>query len=639
MSRSWLQLRRLTPDQHGFFMPVLVILIALMSLTAFSVLLQANNSLNFSFKQSYIQMARVASKAAIDYSQEQFDNSLCGNYSGTPEQNLVANSHYRITFSSQVVSTSSDGFSKTIQATGSVYLPQTSNTARYVFSVDAEIVRTYAVCKTPNDFGPTVWLDASDQTTLMGQTTGTVHRSTNFGGVFDNTRDTLQELASTGNQTLLSWYDVNMQMSTCSIADFDSLTCLFLNNKYLNNGMVFQNVTIPQGATITSATLSLAGATPAGSGGSETNQVYGLYQSTSDPYMPLWSESGTSQLKTPLATNGLHTNSSVTFTTTNLPPGNKLTVNVASVVQEMVNNPNWNTSIADGKNDFDNLALGIKYVSGNGNRNMAKSGITLDITYTTNSGSQAPNGGAVTQWNDKSGNGNHAVFAFGNAPTRVDNQINGNTVVRFNNGALLSSLTTALSGAREMTVLGVVKPNFSTSSTDGRIVSGTSSTAANDTTSGSSIIPLLRDGTASGFSSIYSGSGSTFRTNEVCGSACTSTPYIFGSVFQISASSSSKIDAMLRGDGAQLAQTTGMAPSGSPYTFGINQLYFGGTRTGAMPGSGTAYLNGDYGELIVYDHALTCHQIESLEDYLRSKWGISSTAYPDSCPADTIPVL
>jgi hypothetical protein len=624
-------------NQRGFFMPVLVILISLMALTGLSVLLQANNGLNFSYKQSYIQMARVASKAAIDYSQEQFDNALCGNYTGTSEQNLVSNSHYRITFSSQVISTSADGFSKTIQATGNVYLPQNASHARYVYSVDAEIVRTYAVCKTPGDFGPTVWLDASDQSTLLGQTSGTVHRATSYGSLFDGTRDTLQELASSGNQSLLAWQDESMQMSSCSILSFDSLTCLFLNSKYLNNGMVFQNVNVPKGATITSATLSLAGATPSGTGGSETNQVTGIYQSPTNPYTPLFSQSGTNQLKTPLATSGMHTSSTVNFTTNNLPPGNKITVNVASIVQEMVNNPNWGTAIADGKNDQNNLGLAIKYVSGNGNRNLSKSGITLDVTYNVSGSTQTSNGGNVTQWNDESGNGNHAVFGLGTAPTRVDNQINGKTVVRFNNGALLSSLTSALSNEQELTVLGVVKPNFSTSGSDGRVISGTTNTANNDTTSNKSIIPLLRYGSAAGFSNIYS--GTSYRTNYTCGSACTNTPYIFGSVFQINGTSSNKIDGLLRGNGAQVAQSVGLAPIGSPYTFGINQLYFGGTRSGVMPGSGVNYLNGDYAELVVYDHALTCHQIESLEDYLRGKWGIAATPYPDTCPDDSIPVL
>jgi hypothetical protein len=599
----------------------------LMALTAFSVLLQANNSLTLSYKQAYIQMARVASKAAIDYAQEQYDNSLCGNYAGTDEQTLVTNSRYKVTFKAEVLSTSSDGLSKTIRGTGSVYLPLNATNARYVFSIESEIVRTYAVCKTPSDFAPTLWLDASDTSTLLGQTSGTLHRTTGFGNAGDSTRDTLAELAYNGSQTTSSWRDTAMDLNACSIFDFDILSCLFSSTKYVNDGMIFQNVTIPANATITSATLTTNGASPSGSGGSETASIVGLYHTSTEPNMPLWSSSGSNQLRPLITTSTLHTTNTVSFTTNNLPPGNGVTTNITSIVQEMVQHTGWSSG--------DNLALGMQYVSGNGSRRLLKDNIALDITYQVSGSGSSTNGGSISQWNDKSGNGNHAVFGLGSAPTRVDGQINGNTVVRFNNGALLSTLTQALTNKREMTVLGVVKPNFSTSSTDGRIISGTSSTVSNDTTAGSSIIPLLRNSINSGFSSIYS--GTSYRTNYTCGSSCTSTPYLFASEFQLDGSN--KITGTLYGDGAQVAQSASISPPGSPYTYNINQIYVGGTRTGAMPGSGTAYLNGDYAELIVYDHALTCQQLESVEDYLRSKWNLSATAYTDTCAATTVPTL
>jgi len=47
------------------------------------------------------------------------------------------------------------------------------------------------------------------------------------------------------------------------------------------------------------------------------------------------------------------------------------------------------------------------------------------------------NTGSLFEWDDLSGNGNNAKSIFGNAPTRQDNQINGKTVLRFNNGALV----------------------------------------------------------------------------------------------------------------------------------------------------------------------------------------------------------
>jgi hypothetical protein len=94
----------------------------------------------------------------------------------------------------------------------------------------------------------------------------------------------------------------------------------------------------------------------------------------------------------------------------------------------------------------------------------------------------------------------------------------------------------------------------------------------------------------------------------------------------------------LRFNGAQVAEKDNMNPGGSPYTYGVNQVYFGGTRSGAMPGSGVNYLNGDYAELVVYDHALSCHEIVSIDNYLRAKWNLSPSAYADTCP-DDVPTL
>jgi Tfp pilus assembly protein PilX len=63
-------------NEQGFAMPMVIMLMVIMTFIAYAALLQANNGLNLAYKQAYIQMARTASKASIDYAQEQFDNSL-----------------------------------------------------------------------------------------------------------------------------------------------------------------------------------------------------------------------------------------------------------------------------------------------------------------------------------------------------------------------------------------------------------------------------------------------------------------------------------------------------------------------------------------------------------------------------------
>ncbi|HMH31154.1 MAG TPA: hypothetical protein VK534_01615, partial [Methylomirabilota bacterium] len=516
--------------------------------------------------------------------------------------------------------------------TGSVYLPKTSANARYVFSIQSEIVNTFATCKTPDNYSPLVWLDASDTTTLKktGTTVTTVNPLTSFGSASNSTRDTLEERADNGSQTTNSWQSNDFEMHTCDSSEFSNSICTTNSSKYLNIGMIYSNVNVPQGSTITNATLTLACANPAGTSGSSTHQIYGIYKSASNLHPDLFTSIGTNQLKTPLATASLHTSASTTVSENNCPPGNNTTYDVTPVVQEIISNANWNPSTSGGR-----LGLAIQRTAGSGSRHLDKDGNQLSISYSTATVVQANNTDGLGIWLDKSGNGNNAAFTYGTAPTRQDNQINAKTIVRFNNGAFLSALTNALSAKRELTAFAVIKPNYSTSSSDGRIISGTTSSVNNDTTSGSSIIPLLRNGSGSGFSSIYSGSSSAYRTNYSC-SSCANIANVFASSFAIH--DSSKVDNFLYSNGTQVAETDNFQPTGNPYTFGINQLYFGGTRTGAMPGSGTSYFNGDYAELIVYDHALSCHQTVSIENYLRSKWGLAASAYADSCP-DDIPTL
>src|SRR5690606_6755006 len=161
---KWLEKNK-AHNQSGFALPTIMFLIVIMSFVAYAALMQSNNNLNLVYKQNYLQMARVASKAAIDYAQEEFDSSTCGTYDGTAEQDLVSTDTYRITFKADVLETSGDGYEKTIRGTGSIYLPKTSATATYVFDTRSEIVRTYALCKTPDNFSPLLWLDASDEST------------------------------------------------------------------------------------------------------------------------------------------------------------------------------------------------------------------------------------------------------------------------------------------------------------------------------------------------------------------------------------------------------------------------------------------------------------------------------------------
>jgi hypothetical protein len=399
--------------------------------------------------------------------------------------------------------------------------------------------------------------------------------------------------------------------------------------------MIYSNVDVPQDADISSATVTLSCTTPSGTSGQLDETVYGFYKTSTNLHPDLFTSSGSNQLKTPLATSSLHTSASASVSSNNCPPGNNTVWDVTNVVQEIVDNNNWDPATGGGR-----MGFVFSRASGKGSRHLLKNSNALAISYSATTLVQAQHTDPVGQWDDQSGNGNNAVFVFGSQPTLQDNQINSMPIVRFSNGALVSTLNTALSGEREFTAFAVIKPNFATSGSDGRVISGMSTGSTSDTTSGTSLIPLRRQSNATGFSALYDGN---VANNAImgCNPSCSSTPYLAVSRFMVD-DTNDTITADLRGNGgSQTGQTTNISPGTPPpaYTFGIDQIYFGGRRTGAMPGSGTDYFNGDYAELVVYDGALSCREIEDLEEYFRAKWNIAGSQWDSVCPAQEVPTL
>ncbi len=617
--------------QQGFIMPTVIFMIVIMSLVAFAALVQANNVLNLSYKQAYIQMVRVSAKSGVDYAQEQFNAN--NNYSGTAETTILNNGRYRVTFKVDVLSTSSDGLEKSLKSTGNLYIPEISTTAKYVFDVRAEIVRTYAISKQPSDFANLLlWLDSSKSSSLIKNTASTTSLSptptTSFGSASNSTRDTMEELATDGSQSTNSWQSTDLETSYCDSSEFSSSICSSGSTRRQYVGMIFQNLAIPKNATIVSATLGMTGASPAGTSGSVTHRYWGFYRTTTNPSPTLFTSGASSQLRTKYNTSGLRTSASVDDTSSSFPPGNTRSIDVTSIAQEIVNNANWTSG--------SNMGLTAEYVSGSGVRKPLKNGMTLNITYSTSGTAQANNGDSVAKWTDARNNGIEALSTHGNVPTKVDNQINSLPIVRFNNGNMLSTLTSAVT-SNEFTVIGVLKPNFSTSSTNGRVVSGMNSGQTTDSTTAYAIQALRRNGTSSGFANQYD-TTSSHGTSFTCAGAfiCANTPVVISANFN--KQSNNSVTATVRENGTDQA-TANFTVSPTSYTFNIDQLWIGGRRNGSGAGSGQDWLNGDYAEIAVYNTQLTCQQIFAIEEYLRAKWAIAASPWSNTCPADNVPVL
>src|SRR5690606_19970779 len=128
------------------------------------------------------------------------------------------------------------------------YLPHTAENARYVFDIRSEIVRTYALCKSPDDFGPLVWLDASDTETLKKTASPTTTTTSTTGHpildlFFPN--DTVEEKVSDGSQGILSWLSNDIEMHTCDTLEYTIVACNgSVANRDLYAGLVFEDIDV-----------------------------------------------------------------------------------------------------------------------------------------------------------------------------------------------------------------------------------------------------------------------------------------------------------------------------------------------------------------------------------------------------------
>jgi len=200
-------------------------------------------------------------------------------------------------------------------------------------------------------------------------------------------------------------------------------------------------------------------------------------------------------------------------------------------------------------------------------------------------------GGAVSQWNDKASSPNHATQSTaGKKPTTGSVTINGLNALAFDGGDLLTFALTSVPSA--ITALAVVR----TTTTSGiRSILGTQSAGAGP-------FQWRCDGTSNrqtllSYASSNIGTSATGLTNNTAAQVTIQ--------FQAATSRSFWLNAAADGTGS-----TGTSLSGS-----------GGSVIGAQnTGPGEPWI-GDIAELIIYHSALSTGDRQSVESYLKTKWG------------------
>lgn len=578
----------------GFAMPMILTFIVLISIVGTAIMSSSVQTNGSAVLHSQVQIAHIASKAAIDYAEEQYE--INASYSGTAEQDLFANDFYRATV--EVVILYNEGSNaKRVQGIGRVYIPETSSNAKVVRDIKSTIIRNGEVIVTagqtdPATFDPLLWLDANEPNSLYSSIS-TTNSITKLSLPGTSNADVVEERGSNASSSKgsLLFNDQDLEMS------YDGTS---KGNQTI--GLRFRSITTPNSATIQNAYIQFT-TDETKSAGVVQFQVYGVAADNPGTW------SGTYAVA-----NATKTTAQVTWQPPNWNTVGASGVNerldVTAIVQELVNRSGWASNNA--------MAFGIKWITGSGVRT-ARSGTdsasaapSLYIQW--QSGTTTPataDGDSVVAWYDKSGNNNNALLGYGTAPVLKLAQVNGLNALRFsNNGTLLSSLASNLSDNELMTFM-VMRPR-TTSATNARFLSvmNSSQNADNNTTNG--LVPFMRNSTTSTIQQYYNNSA-----GRTISSAIDDTWATYSSRMSSSASE-------------RLLKNSTPDNYGSHFSpnFTVNQIYVGGRRSTS---SGADYANMDVVEIIVYDRAFICSEIQQIENYLEAKYAFSYSDKSD-CP-------
>jgi hypothetical protein len=200
-------------------------------------------------------------------------------------------------------------------------------------------------------------------------------------------------------------------------------------------------------------------------------------------------------------------------------------------------------------------------------------------TFTYSSGT------VVSQWNDKSGNAMHVSQGTVSLQPSRSGTVNGLSSVVFDGtDDFLSTTDPGSAVAQPQTVFAVVVPSLLTGSRT--ILAGVAGTVATLSTDGSTAI-------------IYAGTA-----NSGGGSLSTSTTYVIQATLNTTSS------AVRVNGGTNL------------YSVNPGSLGYRGYRLGRYS-TFTDYWNGSMCEIVVYDSALSLANINTVGQYLATKWGVT----------------
>jgi hypothetical protein len=572
-------------SQPGFVLPFILVMLVLISSVGLGLVLQSGLAFNNTIRFSYNQIAHVASKAAIDYAEEQYE--LDASYDGTAEQNLVVTSKYRSTIEVEILQ-NQGASAKRVRAYGRVYIPQDSgDNADFTREIQATIIRNGEVAGNPADYEPALWLDAQEPDSLFE--TEIPPNTQTITGLYGTTnKDIVEERGSDANgsnpgKTDFGGNDIEMSWDGNA-------------RGHQHVGLRFRNVNVPKNTTIDNAYVQFTASST-----QQTGSVQLRMRGIASDNAPQWNGNYA-------VSNATKTTAQTTWTPPNWNDvgvaGADERVDVTAIVQELVNRNGWSANNA--------MAFAVSWIQGSGIRTAEKGNTgtapRLFIQWGSGSGGglAEADGDAVGTWLDKSGNNNDAQRVYGSDGTLEKDEINGLDAVRVpRTTVFLSSLTSTLSD-NGMTAFMVMKPSSSNTESNGRFLTAMRSTQSNDNNTLDGIVMMYRSNSSSTMTQYYNNDSGETLNNAVDDN---------WSVFSSRISSLYAERLLENGTDNYSEQISGV-------NYNVNQIYFGGRRSVS---SATQLSEMDVAEIIVYDRALVCDQIQQVENYLGLRYDITIT--------------
>jgi len=222
----------------------------------------------------------------------------------------------------------------------------------------------------------------------------------------------------------------------------------------------------------------------------------------------------------------------------------------------------------------------------------------LDANDPLNNGTQPSPGAAVLIWNDKSGLGNNATSNTNITYNKTG--LNGLPAFTFNNREWFTGRTT--NNTNKMTIFAVCSMN-SNAKANARIIGFSQGAGQNDSNDGRFMGFQRKSGT--GFRGI--------RNNDYAANNPPSydTPYLFETWY----------DGTNNNNLVHQGESTEIKPVGSTGNFDIKYYTIGNnTNIGDTNGPFSGFIS----EIIVYSSVLSNEQMQFIEGYLSSKWGLQN---------------